>query len=554
VGLLDVMRSWDRRLSDYVTEQRGITPQQVWGTGMDDWFTGQTAAGVRVDVTTAFKLPVFRRCVSLLSDDISPLPADVFRRTATGRTPIAPPAWMLQPTDDPNYTWQQHIADAVWSYATDQNIFIRAVPDRARAEAVYVLDPENVDVRTDGGTVTFHLRRESVTLTAREVIHVRAGKSPGKSRATSSVDMLRETIALGLAAEEYGARFFSNGSVMQGMIEAPAGAQIDAQKLKKEMERDHKGASKSHAIGVLVGATFKPITVDADKSQLYELKEQVVEDVARGFGIPPFMVGSTKPGAVAYASTTNAVVQYVTHAVVPIVDRLERAYSDLVPGADTYVKLNLNALLRGDQPSRFTSYQVGLASRFMKVDEVRALEDWEPFGEANGGGFLDTPNNTMQPAAADATPPPAQRSEPLAITVNTPPVSVTTSPVDFHVPKLEQLDAMRAADLMVSDTREQLELLRVDVSGNIQSSAETQTGYIERRLADIESRLEQQRAEAQAERERVARIEPVTREVTLRDDHGRPLKITERRGERTIHKMVDRDERGAILRVTEVAA
>jgi hypothetical protein len=331
------------------------------------------------------------------------------------------------------------------------------------------------------------------------------------------------------------------------MIEAPAGSAIDATVLKKEMERSHKGASKSHAIGVLVGATFKPISVDADKSQLYELKEQVVEDVARGFGIPPFMVGSTKPGAVAYASTTNAVVSYVTHAVLPIVDLLEGAYSDLIPGGDTYVKLNLNHLLRGDQPSRFSAYQVGLQNRFIKVDEVRGWEDWEPFGESAGGGFLETPNNSAQD---EPEAPPAERADPIAISVTTPDVHVTTSPVEFHVPKMEQLDAMRAADLMVTETREQLDLMRVDVAETVQ----TQTGYIESRLAAIEQRVAEQSADAQAERERVARIIPVTREVTLRDEQGRPLKVTEKRGDRTVHKIVDRDPDGRILRVTEVAA
>jgi HK97 family phage portal protein len=548
VGLRDTWRSLDRALTALVTEERTLTPQQIWGAGLDEWFSGTTAAGVRVDTTSAFKLPVFRRCVSLLADDISPLPVDVFRRSASGRVAVTPPPWMRHPTLDPNYTWRHHVADAVWSYATDQNVFIRALPDRSRVDAVYVLDPENVDVKTaSDGTVTFRLLREGVTLTSREVIHIHAAKSPGRSRAPSSVELLKETIALGLAAEEYGARFFSNGAVMQGMIEAPAGSAIDATVLKKEMERSHKGASKSHAIGVLVGATFKPISVDADKSQLYELKEQVVEDVARGFGIPPFMVGSTKPGAVAYASTTNAVVSYVTHAVLPIVDLLEGAYSDLIPGGDTYVKLNLNHLLRGDQPSRFSAYQVGLQNRFIKVDEVRGWEDWEPFGESAGGGFLETPNNSAQD---EPEAPPAERADPIAISVTTPDVHVTTSPVEFHVPKMEQLDAMRAADLMVTETREQLDLMRVDVAETVQ----TQTGYIESRLAAIEQRVAEQSADAQAERERVARIIPVTREVTLRDEQGRPLKVTEKRGDRTVHKIVDRDPDGRILRVTEVAA
>jgi hypothetical protein len=72
---------------------------------------------------------------------------------------------------------------------------------------------------------------------------------------------------------------------------------------------------------------------------------------------------------------------------------LEDAYSDLIPGDDTYTKANLNALMRSDPETRYSSYAVGLDKRFIKVDEVRGLEDMEPLGEDNGGGFLNTPNN-----------------------------------------------------------------------------------------------------------------------------------------------------------------
>lgn len=414
-----VLSALDRLGDRWVDERRGLTPQKVFGAALDEWLTAETAAGIRVDTATAFKLPVFKRCVDLLVDDISPLPADVYRRAGTGRVPVEMPAWMSLPTGDPNYTWQQHVADAVWSYATDRNVFIRCIPDRARAEAIYVVDPENVDVRTARGETTYRLLSEQVTLTSREIVHIRGGKSPGRSRAVSSVELLKETIALGLAAEEYGARFFSNGSIMTGIVEAPAGAVVDVDAIKKAMERNHKGLQRSHALGVLSGgATFRSLTIDAEKAQLLELKDQVVEDIARGHGIPPYMVGSTKPGAVAYASTSNARVDYVVHAVVPIVDRLERAYSDLVPGSDTFVKFNLNALLRGDQAARFTAYSVGLQNRFLTVDEVRAFEDWQPFGGTDGGLMYTPQNSAPASGHVDSTPDPEDDMRNLTVNVD----------------------------------------------------------------------------------------------------------------------------------------
>ena len=124
----------------------------------------------------------------------------------------------------------------------------------------------------------------------------------------------------------------------------------------------------------------------------------------RGYGIPPYMVGSTKAGAVAYASTSNARIDYVVHTVVPMITRIEKAYASLIPSADIYVKFNLNALLRGDQKSRFESYQLALANRFVTINEVRGWEEMPPFAGADGG-FLNTPNNSAPPPAGSEIPP-----------------------------------------------------------------------------------------------------------------------------------------------------
>jgi HK97 family phage portal protein len=397
VGLRDNLRALTER---WTAEQRGISSQD-FARGMDIDNLFQSATGARVTLSTALTLPVFSRCVNLYVDDIAQLPVDAYRRAGKARVEMDKPEWMRSPALDPNYSWGDHISDVVFSLVTDRNAFVRAYPDRFRPMMLEVLDPEDVDTRTQRMAVVYVQRSTGETIPADQMVHIRAAKSPGQTRATSRVETLRETIGLGLAAEQYGARFFRNNATPTLGVEVPAGVVVDADKLKKDLERNHRGLERSHAIGVLTGgATFKQLSIDADKAQLLGLKEAVVEDVARDFGIPPYLVGSTSPGAVAYASTSNARIDYVVHGVVGIVDRLETAYSSLLPGDDTFVRFSLNALLRGDQPTRFAAYQVGLQNRFIKVDEVRGWEDWEPFG-GDDGGFLNTPNNSAAGSGPD---------------------------------------------------------------------------------------------------------------------------------------------------------
>lgn len=405
-------------------ERRTLTPQQAWGRGLDPW-KNRAATGESIDLDKAMTLPAFARCVNLYVDDIVQCPWDFYRRVGDSRVPVAAPVWVDRPTADPNYTWTDHVSDVVFSLVTDRNAFLRCYPDRFRIEAIEVLEPERVQVRGTWPVPSYTL--DGRPIDAAQIVHIRAPKTPGKLRATSRVTMLAETIALGLAAEQFGGAFFANGSVMSGMVEVPAGVQVDAKELRENIEKAHKGKDRAHAIGVLTGgATFRQTQSTARDSQLLELHESVVEDVARGFGVPPYLAGSTSPGAVAYASTSNARVDYVVHGVVGLVHRIEKAYSTLVPGADTFARIGLNALLRGDQAARYAAYVQGLTSgRFLKVDEVRAWEDLEPFGEEDGGGFVDTPNNS---AGQQPTPPPVEPTPVRSI----PEPAEDTVPVVIH--------------------------------------------------------------------------------------------------------------------------
>jgi hypothetical protein len=106
----------------------------------------------------------------------------------------------------------------------------------------------------------------------------------------------------------------------------------------------------------------------------------------------------------------------VQHAIVPVVRRLEVAYSRLVPGPETYLKFNVNALLRGDIKTRAEAYSFFLQNKVLQPSYVAQLEDFPP--DQAAPGWLETPNNNGPRDAA-----PAVRSLPtpeddVATTIN----------------------------------------------------------------------------------------------------------------------------------------
>jgi len=163
-------------------------------------------------------------------------------------------------------------------------------------------------------------------------------------------------------------------------------------KVLRGLEKRHKGNKNAWTLGALTGgATLHELMVKPSDLQMIESEEWTLEQYARTLGIPPSMLGSQKPGAVAYASVEQRSIDYVVHAIVPIVTRIEKAYSRLLPRG-SYIKFNVRGLLRGDLQTRYSAYQTGLQSKFLTRDEVRGWEDLEPFG-GKDGGFLETPNN-----------------------------------------------------------------------------------------------------------------------------------------------------------------
>jgi phage portal protein BeeE len=47
-------------------------------------------------------------------------------------------------------------------------------------------------------------------------------------------------------------------------------------------------------------------------------------------------------------------------------------------GANAFIKINMNGLLRADIQSRFSAYSTGIQSGFLAINDVRRLEDLSP--------------------------------------------------------------------------------------------------------------------------------------------------------------------------------
>jgi len=324
--------------------------------------------------------------VRLIADTIATLPIDQYVRRDGQRVPYRPQdRWVTRPslTLSRSTFWQQ----VTISLLLDGNAFVVLGRDGAgRIVDLQVLNPTKVTVlsnrrgyQLDGGE----------TLGIGDVLHVTEMLLPGADRGTSRIEQAKESLGLGLALQEFASTFFGNGAFPSVVIEVPGAPTVEQrQEMQAAWENSHRGTRRAHKPAVVMnGAKVQPLSVNPQDSQLVEQRRYATEEVCRLFRIPPFMLGVTT-GGMSFASVEQQMLFFAEHTIRPYAEMLESAFSTLLLDEASFVRFNLNALVRADLSTRTDAYSKALLAGYMSVNDVRRLEDMR---DVDSGGLYRVP-------------------------------------------------------------------------------------------------------------------------------------------------------------------
>jgi HK97 family phage portal protein len=252
-------------------------------------------------------------------------------------------------------------------------------------EDLTVLNPTHVEVLDDG-----YRLNSQVFLRRMDVLHLTEMLLPGEKRGVSRIKQAKDTLGLGLALEEYAGRFFGNGAYAGVVLEVPHElTREQAEEVQASWEAKHRGLGRSHRPAVLMnGMKAQQLTVNPADSQMLDQRRFAIEEIARIFRVPPFMLGVTTPGSVSYSSVEQQMLYFTQHTIQPRVQALEDSFSRLLLNEESFIKFNLNSLVRADLATRTESYSKALLAGYMSVNEIRALEDMR---DVESGGVHRVP-------------------------------------------------------------------------------------------------------------------------------------------------------------------
>lgn len=351
------------------------------------------AAGVVVNDRTAMRVSAVYACVRLIAGAIASLPIHIYERKGEERERVEHDYWWLlneQPV--PAYS-----APAFWEWITGQ-VLLRgdglAYLVRNRAGVVSGIIPLNrsqvvIERRQSGNPRAPH-RLTYLVQTDEGVFGVDQDDMlhfPGLGfdgvKSMSVIEWgARQGTGIAIAADEFAGTFFERGAQPQHAIKAPGRFSEAQQQALREAWVAKYGGKGPNGIPLILteGLDIKELTMTAKDAQLLESRQWQVMDIARAFGVPPFMVGETTKSTSWGSGIEQMGIAFVQYTLGPHLRRFQAELNrKLFRTSRFFAEFNAAGLLRGDHAARANYFKAALGGTqnpaWMTPNEVRKVEN-----------------------------------------------------------------------------------------------------------------------------------------------------------------------------------
>lgn len=378
------------------------TSGNPWAIPSNGSLAPMTAAGVPVDESSAMSLLAVMACVRLLSNAVSNLPFNAVRSDGALKKVIdTPPAIIADPFGGAGTsrlpTRREGFVQLMVSLLLRGNAYMLVMSrDSAqRPTRLRVLHPDRVQCGfDDSGERAYKLDRQAIS--ADNIVHLIGLSFPEHPTGLSVIAYARHSIGLGLAAEDFGAKFFGQGAHMTGVISVEGNLTKEtARDMKESFEASHGGMANAHSIGILSGgAAWTPVSVSPEDAQFLGTRAAQNLDMAMLFGVPPHMLGQTDKTTSWGTGIEQQTLGFLGFTLEDWLGRFEDVWTAMLPRPQGAL-FDRNAILRTDAAGRYAMYGAARATGILTQNEIRALEN---YGPVDGGDDIAAGlNSTASP-------------------------------------------------------------------------------------------------------------------------------------------------------------
>lgn len=381
-----------------------------------------SASGVRVNAETALASVAVAACVEVRAETFSALPGGVYRKSGRTREPLPDHEVARLLFDRPNdimtsgelLRWKQIRSDI------SGNAHLRIIWRNGRPMELWPLYNSPPEIKIKNGKIAYRYVGDEINpagdYSAKDILHFKGPFLKNPFEGASPIDLIKDTIGLSIATEQFFGRFLNNGTHFPTYLETdnsltPDDVKAIAASLKTTAGVLGAGTTRIFDRGLKVKQNAMSLR-DADLSTQMRW---YLEQICRIYRVPLPVVQDWTHGT--YTNSEQAGLWLGQHTILPIAIDTERVVRKLfTQGEDNhYVKFNLDAILRGDFTTRTQGYNTMINAGVISRNEARAFEDLDPY--EGGDEFLVPLNMTIASAVG--------QQEPTA-----PPTSTTEQPRD----------------------------------------------------------------------------------------------------------------------------
>lgn len=345
-------------------------------------YTTNTAKNVTED--TALQISAVWACTRLIAETIGSLPLKVYEIADEGRKEAGDLTLVRVLTQQPN----ARMTSQEWRETMALNLVLHgnayAVIDRnAKGQVIslWPLPAEQVRIDVVNGEPVYYYEDDKgySAYAEQSILHIKLfgngmiGLSP--------LAYARNTIGLASAAEEYSHRFYINGGKPSGVLTMDKILTTEQRAaIRANFANMFEGSENSHRMMLLeAGAKYQQIQMNPDDLQMIQTRRFQLEDIARFFGVPSFLINDTEKTTTWGSGIEQMMIGFYQLNLRPYLSRFEQAMMKklLTPQQRSkyIIEFNFEGLLRADSKGRAEYYSTMVNNGLMSRNEVRKREN-----------------------------------------------------------------------------------------------------------------------------------------------------------------------------------
>lgn len=350
-------------------------------------FYGGQDSGVAVNSKTIQQIPAYISGLRLLSETMACLSGKFIEETESTTKILSNDPRSRLVFRKPN---KFQTANIFWETAVKYtvhkgNFFAIILRDENQnpLELIPIHESIKVEVIYSQDRLWYRIKGIDGIFSSDDIFHLK-GLGDGRI-GIGAIEYAATTAGITLATQKNQATFFKSGSKLQGYITHPKKLGKDTlTKLRESWHAVYHSDGGNNQTAMLdEGMEYKTVTVTPEAAKYLETLKNGYYDIAAILRVPPHMIALMDKSS--FNNITHQNIEFVQNGFLIWVKRIEsECYDKLLTEEEKKkdekkFKWNIDALLRGDYKTRMEGYRIAINAGIMSQNDVRKLEDLEPF-------------------------------------------------------------------------------------------------------------------------------------------------------------------------------